>query len=116
MAFAQPSGEPPPQAPTSNPSGDSFTLFPNGDIYAVYAADPHRPTNTSCRKLYDRRQHSRHEEPPHPGGYRRSLWHVAIRAGDARGRAWQISVEAGFDALFDSQNKLDVVGWDGNSG
>jgi hypothetical protein len=25
-------------------------------------------------------------------------------------------VEAGFDATFESQNKLDVVGWDGNYG
>ena len=41
-----------------------------------------------------------------------------LRFGPATpgGRAWQVSVEAGFDALFDSQNKLDVVGWDGNYG
>ena len=45
-----------------------------------------------------------------------SLWHAAIRAGEAEGRAWQASIEAGFDALFDSHHRLDVVGWDGNYG
>ena len=41
-----------------------------------------------------------------------------LRFGPARpeGRAWQVSIEAGFDALFDSGNRLDVVGWDGNYG
>ena len=32
------------------------------------------------------------------------------------GRSWQVSIEAGLDALFDSQHRLDVVGWDGNYG
>src|SRR5687768_3895186 len=26
-------------------SGTSLTLFPSGDVYRVYVADPHRPTN-----------------------------------------------------------------------
>ena len=32
------------------------------------------------------------------------------------GRVWQVSIEAGLDAYFDSQNRLDAVGWDGNYG
>jgi hypothetical protein len=36
-------------------------------------------------------------------------------AGSTR-RSWQISIEAGLDTVFDSQNKLDAIGWDGNYG
>ncbi len=116
MALAQPSDRQPAQAPISAPSAGSVTLFPSGDIYGVYVADPHRPTNHLAEGFIV------------GGGIpdtRSPLTQVATggrfgmlrfgRASPGR-RAWQISVEAGFDALFDSQNKLDVVGWDGNYG
>ena len=32
------------------------------------------------------------------------------------GRAWQVSIDAGLDAMFDSQDKNDAIGWDGNYG
>jgi hypothetical protein len=115
-AFAQTSGAQPPPAPASAPAGYPVTAFPSGDIYSVYVADPHRPTNSVAESFTV------------GGGIpetRSPLTQVAtggrfgmVRFGPAApgGRAWQISVEAGFDALFDSQNKLDVVGWDGNYG
>ena len=31
-------------------------------------------------------------------------------------RSWQVSIEAGLDALFDTQNKSDLIGLDGNYG
>ena len=91
-----------------------MTLFPSGDIYGVYVADPHRADQPLAESFIV------------GGGItdtRSPLTQVAtggrfgmLRFGPATPgrRAWQISVEAGFDALFDSQNKLDVVGWDGN--
>jgi opacity protein-like surface antigen len=115
-AFAQTSGAQPPPAPASAPAGYPVTAFPSGDIYSVYVADPHRPSNSVAESFTV------------GGGIpetRSPLTQVAtggrfgmVRFGPAApgGRAWQISVEAGFDALFDSQNKLDVVGWDGNYG
>jgi hypothetical protein len=32
------------------------------------------------------------------------------------GRFWQVSIDAGLDALFDSQFRNDAIGWDGNYG
>ena len=43
--FAQQPGEQPPQDPTWVMSGTPVTLFPGGDVYPVYVADPHRPSN-----------------------------------------------------------------------
>ena len=116
LAIAQPSGGQPSQDPASAPSAGAVTLFPNGDVYSVYAADPHRPTNYLAEGFTIGGSIPSTDSP---------LTLVAtggrfgmLRFGPAKpgGRAWQISVEAGFDALFDSQNKLDVVGWDGNYG
>jgi Protein of unknown function (DUF1207) len=116
MALAQPSDGPPPQAPVVAPAGYPVTLFPSGDVYPVYAADPHRPTNYLAEGFTIGGGVPDTDSP---------LAQVAMggRFGMLRfgprtpgGRTWQFSVEAGFDALFDSQNKLDVVGWDGNYG
>jgi hypothetical protein len=32
------------------------------------------------------------------------------------GRSWQVSIDAGLDALFDSQHSRTPIGWDGNYG
>jgi hypothetical protein len=39
-------------------------------------------------------------------------WEAAAEGG----RSWQLSIDAGLDAMFDSQNSLDNIGWDGNYG
>ena len=41
---------------------------------------------------------------------------VRWEAAPGGGRSWQLSLDAGLDAMFDSQNSLDNVGWDGNYG
>ena len=113
-------------SPTRNPnpdagppglyaSGRTLKLFPGGDLFPIYIADPHRPTNTILvdftRVDIEDTKSPRFRlsaggrfgvlkiDPPSPGG-----------------RSWQISVDAGLDALFDSQNNQDAIGWDGNYG
>jgi Protein of unknown function (DUF1207) len=41
---------------------------------------------------------------------------LRIDAPSPSGRSWQISLDAGLDALFDSQHRQDAIGWDGNYG
>jgi hypothetical protein len=116
MALAQPSGGQPRQEPTPTPSSASVALFPSGDVYPVYVADPHRPTNNLAEgfTIGGSIPNTRSPLTQVATGGRFGM----LRFGPAtpEGRTWQISVEAGFDALFDSQNKLNVVGWDGNYG
>ena len=107
------------QQPSAQPQQDpvaSVTLFPSGDVYPVYVADPHRPTNLLAGSAL-----FRHTIPEVDGPLIRlnaggRFGMVRIGPTKPGGRAWQVSIEAGFDALFDSENRLDVVGWDGNYG
>ena len=41
---------------------------------------------------------------------------LKIGGASPEARAWQVSIEAGLDALFDTQNKSETLGWDGNYG
>ncbi len=41
---------------------------------------------------------------------------LRIESRAAGGRFWQVSIDAGLDAQFDSQVKNDAIGWDGNYG
>jgi hypothetical protein len=116
-ALAQQPGGPPQQDPTwVLSSGASVTCFPSGDVYPVYVADPHRATNVLVESaiLGGGVPHTDSPLTRLGAGGRFGI----LRIGPARpeGRTWQVSIEAGFDALFDSQNRLDVVGWDGNYG
>lgn len=97
-------------------SGTSLILFPDGDIYGVYVADPHRPTNTVEEAFIVGGGIPFTEGPLTrlSGGGRFGVLRVAPAAPG--GRHWQVSIEAGLDALFDSQYRLDAVGWDGNYG
>ena len=105
------------QEPTwTRPSGSRFELFPAGDVFPVFAADPHRPTNSIQNGFYPDPEIPETRSP-------RTLLSAGGRfgflrfesAGSSR-RSWQISIEAGLDTVFDSQNKLDAIGWDGNYG
>lgn len=94
----------------------SVELFPAGELFAAYAADPHRPTNQITQHFYTR---SRIPEASSP----RTMMAVGGRFGMLRvghttpgGRSWQVGLDAGLDALFDSQSKNDALGWDGNYG
>jgi hypothetical protein len=118
----QPTPEPAPAAP-SEPApapepgaGRKATTFPSGDIYALYVADPHRTGNGAMALFYTR------TEIPDTSGTRTML-KAGGRFGIVRweappegGRSWQLSIDAGLDAMFDSQHSLDNVGWDGNYG
>jgi hypothetical protein len=92
------------------------TLFPAGDIYAPYVADPHRTGNGAMALFYTR------SEIPDTSGTRTMLKAggrfglVRWEAAPGGSRSWQLSLDAGLDAMFDSQNSLDNVGWDGNYG
>jgi hypothetical protein len=97
-------------------SGGRTLLFPPGDVFTVAIADPHRPVNAAAGHL--------HTGVAIEGAEGARVWLAAGgRFGILRrvpeqtgGRSWQLSVEAGFDALYDSENKADNVGYDGNYG
>lgn len=108
-----------PCAPADDPTFGSetvLTLFPAGDIYPVYVADPHRPSNAMLFRFYTQKDI--------PGTTRRR---TGLSAGgrfgliriDTHGPqqwSWQVSMDAGLDALFDSDYSNGAIGWDGNYG
>jgi len=103
-------------APWPLSSGRTLALFPEGDVYPVYLADPHRPTNAILENFYTR-------VTIEDSTSVRTTMEVGGRFGLVRwepktpgGRSWQISLDAGIDAQFDSNHKLDNVGWDGDYG
>ena len=92
------------------------TLFPLGDLYPPYVADPHR-VGFGVEWLS-----FTHTEIPTYGDNR-----VAIRAGGVLGivrihpsgeeeRGWQLSLEGGFNGQYDVGHSLDNIGWDGRYG
>ncbi len=94
----------------------SIRLFPPGDIYPVYVADPHRPTNAAEVGFYTRSEvpETGSPRPFLAGGGRIGI--VRFDSSAPRGRFWQVSLEAGLDALFDSEHRNDAIGWEGNYG
>ena len=106
------------QQPTTWRPGQtrSIELFPAGDIFPVYAADPHRPTNQIAVGFYASIDIPDTSSPRSilSGGGRFGI--LRLDAGTPDGRSWQISLDAGFDSVFDSQYSNDALGWDGNYG
>ena len=94
----------------------SIELFPAGEVFPVYAADPHRPSNHLGIGFYSTTEVPAARSPRWAlsGGGRFGILRIDSSAPD--GRAWQISIDAGLDAVFDSQNSNDGIGWDGNYG
>jgi hypothetical protein len=91
------------------------SLFPAGDVYPVYVADLHRPTNTVTVGFFARTR------IPEVGSQRTLLaggGHFGVLRLDRlrSGRTWQVSLDAGFDAQFDARFRNDGLGWDGNYG
>ena len=91
-------------------------LFPAGDVFPVYVADPHRPTNQIAVAGYSRTRIPESDSPRTlmSGGGRFGLVRVGGATPDRW--AWQLSLDAGIDAVFDSTYKNDGIGWDGNYG
>jgi hypothetical protein len=97
-------------------SGRSLSLFPAGEVYPVYIADPHKTENAAMAQIYARATILDSDDV-------RSGLKAGGRVGILRldpaapgGRSWQFSIDAGLDAQFDSNHKLDNIGWDGNYG
>jgi hypothetical protein len=119
VALAQTPGQPPDEQkpPVWNPTSTrTFELFPAGDVYPVYVADPHRPSTSLGEAFYTRTRIPDSSSP-------RTLVAAGGRFGIARfgssargGRFWQVSIDAGLDAMFDAQLRNDAIGWDGNYG
>jgi hypothetical protein len=97
-------------------SGRSLTLFPSGDVYPVYIADPHRPTNTIAEGFIAAGGLPDVHGPLTGLAAGGRFGVMSLGPATPSGRWWQVSIEAGLDALFDAENRLDVVGWDGNYG
>jgi hypothetical protein len=97
-------------------SGVTWSLFPSGEPFPVYVADPHRPTNAIVPRFYLREDIPDTRTPRmwlSAGGRFGILRIDGRRPGE---RSWQLGIEAGLDALFDTQNKSDLIGLDGNYG
>jgi hypothetical protein len=106
------------QEPPAWSAGSTRTirLFPSGEVYPVYVADPHRTTNAVAPTFYT---HMRLPDASSPRTFLAAGGHfgmLRIEPPVTGGRFWQISLDAGMDALFDSQFKNDAIGWDGNYG
>ena len=113
IAWAQPTDE---RGQLEEPAWGSVMVFPDSDIYGVYVADPHRPTN-GVQELFIVGGGIPYTEGPLTRLTAGGRFGV-VRFGSSApgGRQWQVSIEAGLDALFDSKYKLDAIGWDGNYG
>ena len=100
-------------------SGAGVSLVPAGDVFPAYVADPHHPTNALLFRFYASKEipatTTRRTELSGGGRFGMLRVDTAGGAGD-RGRSFQVSLDAGLDALFDSAYSDDVVGWDGHYG
>ena len=97
-------------------SGHKLVIFPKGNIYPHYIADPHRVgfafqrlqvMETSIAASGTSRYNLK-------AGGRFGL--LKIQPYDRADSDWQLNVEAGFDAQFDTDRDYDSIGWDGNYG
>jgi hypothetical protein len=94
-------------------SGHTLSLFPSGDRYTSYIADPHKPESGAMAQLYTRsRIHdTTGERFALKAGGRFGV--IRLDPGRPAGRSWQLSIAAGLDFQVDSQRKQDAIGWDG---
>ena len=94
----------------------SIELFPAGDIFPVYAADPHRPTNHLAVGFHSTTDIPETSSPRTTLSAGGRFGILRIDSSTPAGRSWQISLDAGLDAVFDSPHSNDGIGWDGNYG
>ena len=91
-------------------------LFPQGDLYPFNIADPHR-VGLSFQTM-------EYTESRIPGvgntrfylkaGANLGIFRVTNKCEPDHG--WQLNIIGGFDAMFDIDDSLDNIGWDGNYG
>lgn len=97
-------------------SGAILQWFPAGDLFPPAIADPHRVTFAFVpARVLD-------NNIPQTGDTRYTLklggnFGIVRRhpEGDPE-RGWQVSFRAGFDGIFDVENGMDNIGWDGDFG
>jgi len=92
------------------------TMFPAGDVFPVYVADPQRPTNALLIRFNSSRgipATTARRTGLAAGG---RFGFVRVESGGESQRSWQFSQDAGLDALFESDRTDSVIGWDGNYG
>ena len=97
-------------------SGRTVSLFPTGDVFPPYMADPHKTESAVMGHLYTRTgiADSTDRRIGLKAGGRLGMVRLSPRSPN--GRSWQLSLDAGLDAQFDSDQKVDNIGWDGNYG
>jgi hypothetical protein len=92
------------------------SLFPSGDVFPVYVADPQRPTSALLVRFYPRKgipATAARGTGLAAGG---RFGFVRVETGGPSQRSWQFSMDAGLDALFDADYTDTAIGWDGNYG
>jgi hypothetical protein len=106
------------QKPTTWQPSDarSIELFPAGDLFPVYAADPHRPTNLLAVAFYSTTEIPETSSPRTALSAGGRFGILRVDSATPAGWSWQISLDAGLDGVFDSQYSNDGIGWDGNYG
>ena len=97
-------------------SGWTLWLLPVGAVYPGYIADLHRPQTAVMAHFYSRPgiDDSTDVRTGLDIGGRFGL--LRLDPASPGGRSWQLSVDASFNAQFDSNEKLDNIGWDGKYG
>ena len=81
-------------------SGRTLKLFPAGDLFPIYVADPHRPTNTILVDFTTRVGIEDTRSPRFGLSAGGRFGMLRIDPPTPGGRSWQISVDAGLDALL----------------
>jgi len=94
-------------------SGRTVLLFPSGDFYPPYIADPRTPRFGIQWMIYSK------TTIPDTGNSRfgleagGSFGIVSVHPADQTNQGWQLSIKGGFDAQFDIYHSEDNIGWDG---
>ena len=97
-------------------SGRQLQLFPAGQLYPAYIADPHQTG------LAIEWQHYTQTDIPATGSSRIGariggrLGLVRVSPAGVEDVGWQLSLDVGIDAQFDNKYDQDNIGWDGNYG
>ena len=94
-------------------SGRTVVLFPPGDFYPPYIADPHRAGFGLLRRSYSELGIADSGDSRYGLKLGGRFGLARVQPPDSPDRGWQLGVEAGFNGLFDVDNSYDNIGWDG---
>lgn len=99
-----------------DPSAQTIIMFPQGDLYPQYTADPHRLGFGIQWLSFSKTEiaESSNSRMSLKAGGRFGL--LRIHPPGQADRGWQLGIEGGFDTQFDIKHSSDNIGWDGNYG